>query len=82
MYTMLAGVPPFDGETELEIVNNVKTGIYDLQTENLEHVSDDAKGLISQMLKYEPHERLSAQQVQNHYWFKLFDQDEVSREEL
>ena len=30
MYTMLAGVPPFDGETELEIVNNVKTGIYDL----------------------------------------------------
>ena len=30
MYTMLAGVPPFDGENELQIVNNVKTGIFDL----------------------------------------------------
>ena len=30
MYTMLAGVPPFDGQTELEIVKNVTTGIFDL----------------------------------------------------
>ena len=39
MYTMLAGFPPFVGETELEIVQNAKTGLYDLGIPELSHIS-------------------------------------------
>ena len=39
LYTLLAGYPPFQGETELEIVKNVKTGIYDLGKRELAQVS-------------------------------------------
>ena len=35
LYTLLAGVPPFGGESEIEIVQNVKTGIYDLGIRDL-----------------------------------------------
>ena len=47
LYTMLAGVPPFQGENELEIVKKVKQGIYDLNIPELENVSIEAKELIS-----------------------------------
>ena len=35
LYTLLAGSPPFSGDTEIEIVQNVKTGIYDLGVREL-----------------------------------------------
>jgi calcium-dependent protein kinase len=39
LYTMLAGLPPFEGENELEIVKKVKKGIYDLNIPELKLVS-------------------------------------------
>ena len=42
MYTLLAGIPPFRGETELEIIKNVRTGIYNLGIPELSRVSIDA----------------------------------------
>ena len=60
MYTLLAGIPPFRGETELEIIKNVRTGIYNLGIPELSRVSIDAKNLMTNMLKYDPNERLSA----------------------
>ena len=60
MYTLLAGIPPFRGETELEIIKNVRTGIYNLGIPELSRVSIDAKNLMTNMLKNDPNERLSA----------------------
>ena len=60
MYTMLAGFPPFIGETELEIVSNVKTGLYDLGIPELSHISTEGKNLMANLLKYNPNERISA----------------------
>ena len=60
MYTLLSGIPPFNGETEVEIVNNVKTGIYNLGIPELSSVSTDAKNLMANMLKFDQNERFSA----------------------
>lgn len=70
---MLAGVPPFQGENELEIVKKVKAGIYDLNIPELENVSIEAKELISQMMMYDPSQRPSADVCLNHGWIKLYD---------
>ena len=70
---MLAGVPPFQGENELEIVKKVKAGIYDLNIPELENVSIEAKELISQMMMYNPSQRPSADACLNHGWIKLYD---------
>ena len=61
MYTLLAGQPPFRGKNELEIVQNIKKGIYDLRVPELVNVSTEGKGLMQQMLKYDPEARISAE---------------------
>eukprot|EP00356_Strombidium_inclinatum_P001859 CAMPEP_0170511254 /NCGR_PEP_ID=MMETSP0208-20121228/66208_1 /TAXON_ID=197538 /ORGANISM="Strombidium inclinatum, Strain S3" /LENGTH=97 /DNA_ID=CAMNT_0010794783 /DNA_START=454 /DNA_END=747 /DNA_ORIENTATION=- len=63
LYTILAGIPPFEGENDLEIVKKVKKGIYDLNIPELQNVSLEAKQLISQMLCYDPQQRVSAEQA-------------------
>jgi calcium-dependent protein kinase len=50
MYILLSGVPPFDGKNEIEIINNVKAGIFDLTIPELKSVSLTAKSLITNML--------------------------------
>ena len=60
MYMLLSGVPPFQGETEVEIVRNVRSGIYDLEIPMLAHVTSEAKNLMNRLLKYNPAERYSA----------------------
>lgn len=54
IYTMLAGIPPFPGKNELEIVKAVKSGKYRLDIPELEHVSMDCKNLISKLMCYDP----------------------------
>mgnify|MGYP006103998681 CR=1 FL=1 len=73
IYTMLAGIPPFQGKNELEIVKAIKLGIYHLEIPELEHVSMDCKNLISQLLCYDPRERISAENALRHRWIKKYD---------
>ena len=77
MYTMLAGRPPFEGKSELEIIKSVKTGIYDLTIPQLQAVSPEAKALIAQLLQFDPERRTSADQALNHPWIKMFDDTEL-----
>jgi len=50
LYILLTGMPPFYGDSDLEILNRVKAGKYDLEIPELEHVSKKAKDLISKMI--------------------------------
>jgi calcium-dependent protein kinase len=63
LYTMLAGVPPFKGENELEIVKNVRAGIYDINLPQLKNVSLAAKEFITKLLCFDPCERISAEEA-------------------
>ena len=50
LYIMLCGYPPFNGETDDEILQAVKKGTFDFPKEEWGTVSQDAKDLINKML--------------------------------
>jgi calcium-dependent protein kinase len=71
-YIMLCGYPPFNGETDKEIIDAVKKGEFDFPSEEWDVISEEGKDLIRKMLAYEPKNRFSAQQVLAHPWFTIF----------
>lgn len=73
LYVLLCGYPPFNGETDTEILKNVKKGKYDFPHEEWDSVSKEAKELISLMLKYDPKERISSKDTLNHPWIKSLE---------
>jgi calcium-dependent protein kinase len=70
LYILLSGYPPFNGDTDVDIMKSVRKGVYDFDTDEWKTVSSEAKDLISNMLKYDPAQRFSAKQVLSHVWFK------------
>lgn len=68
LYILLSGKPPFDGNDDKEIVNNVRIGTYSLSGPDWKNISNDAKDLIKKMLTYDPTSRITAEQALNHSW--------------
>ena len=73
MYIMLVGTPPFNGEEDDDILNAVKIGHYDTTLPQYERLSPNAKDLISKLLKYQPNERITAEEALKHPWFNTED---------
>lgn len=69
LYMLLSGMPPFDGRTDMEIIENVKKGQYSVEGGVWDDVSDAAKDLVCKMLTFDPKKRLSAKQALEHPWF-------------
>ena len=70
MYILLTGGPPFSGNNDDEILNSVSKGVYDTNSDVYRSLSDNAKDLMSKLLKYNPNERITAKDSLNHPWFK------------
>jgi calcium-dependent protein kinase len=70
MYILLCGYPPFNGETDNEILSNIKAGKFKFPDEEWSNISKDAKDLITGMLEFDPKKRFSAEQALEHNWFK------------
>jgi calcium-dependent protein kinase len=68
MYILLCGYPPFNGETDNEILNKIKTGKFVFPEEEWDNISDESKELISKMLEFNPQTRYSASDCLNHKW--------------
>jgi calcium-dependent protein kinase len=68
LYILLCGYPPFNGETDNEILNKIKTGKFVYPEEEWDIVSDEAKDFISKMLEFNPANRYSASECLNHKW--------------
>ena len=75
LYVLLCGYPPFNGDTDIEIMANVKSGKFQFPPEEWDSISEDAKDLIKKMLTYEPSKRISAMQVLAHPWFSHYEDD-------
>ncbi|CAI2364813.1 unnamed protein product [Moneuplotes crassus] len=74
LYVMLSGQPPFDGDTEIEILESILKGEYDFKAEIWRYISPEAKDLISNLLTSEDN-RLSAKEALKHPWFKKFESE-------
>ncbi|KAI3816311.1 hypothetical protein L1987_16004 [Smallanthus sonchifolius] len=70
LYILLSGVPPFWGETEKGIFEEILQGKLDLQSSPWPSISAGAKDLISKMLTRNPKNRITADKALEHPWLK------------
>jgi len=68
MYILLCGYPPFNGETDNEILAKIKSGKFSFPEEEWNVVSFEAKDLIKNLLEFDPKKRFSASQALSHNW--------------
>ncbi|KAH8419639.1 hypothetical protein KR222_011625, partial [Zaprionus bogoriensis] len=62
LYTLLVGRPPFDTDAVQSTLNKVVQSDYTMPT----HLSYEARDLIDKLLRKNPHERISLEQVLRH----------------
>lgn len=70
MYILLCGYPPFNGETDNEILAKIKSGKFSFPDEEWATVSFEAKDLIKCMLEFDPKKRYSSGQCLQHNWLQ------------
>jgi len=60
LYILLCGKPPFDGESDEDILKNVQKGVYKISGPIWSRVSPDGVDLVKKMLKFDPERRITA----------------------
>lgn len=70
MYVLLCGYPPFYGDTDSEVLEKVTKGEFDFPKEDWKGISEDAKHLISNLLKVDTTKRYTATQALQHAWIR------------
>lgn len=70
LYILLCGYPPFNGDSDTDIMKAVKKGKFEFPVEDWSNISKEAIDLLTNMMKYSPKERLTAGQCLAHSWFK------------
>uniref|UniRef100_A0A3B0N8N4 non-specific serine/threonine protein kinase n=1 Tax=Theileria annulata TaxID=5874 RepID=A0A3B0N8N4_THEAN len=68
LFILLVGYPPFHGNNNTEILNNVKRGTLKFVEKHWSHVSKSAIDLIKRCLHYIPKNRITAEEALNHEW--------------
>ena len=74
-YVLLCGYPPFNGNTDQEILQRVKIARFMFPPAEWNGLSAAAKNFISRLLELNPAKRLSAQEAIEHEWIKNIPSD-------
>lgn len=69
-YILLSGQPPFNGQTDQEIMKKVRTGKFDFADKCWNSISDNAKDFIRKLLTYEQDKRPTAEMALQHPWIQ------------
>lgn len=77
MFIILCGYPPFNGQNDQVIMERVKIGKFNFDTQEWKQISQEAKNLISNMLQKDPAKRFSAEQCLQDKWFQMNQDKEV-----
>ena len=80
LYILLCARPPFEGETDEEILHKVKNGKFDLKQNPFNLISKEAKDLIKNLLIMDFNKRISAEEALNDNWFKINKSKELFNE--
>lgn len=67
-YILLGGYPPFHDDNQKVLFAKIKNGEFEFHPEYWNAVSDEAKDLISRLLKTNPLERFTAEEALRHSW--------------
>ena len=70
MYILLTGLPPFNGDSDEEIVTKIKNGRFNMEKYPWPIISSQAKDLIKKLLEFDPNKRITAEEALNHPWFE------------
>ena len=65
-YITLSGMPPFNGQTDQEIMKKVRIGKFSFSDPCWSSISDKCKDFISQLLTYDTDKRVSAEKALSH----------------
>lgn len=69
-YICMSGIPPFNGATDTEIMNNIKKGTFSFSNPVWKSVSAEAKDFISSLLTFDTAKRPTAAQALSHAWLQ------------
>ena len=69
MYILLTGYPPFVGESEDEIFENILKQDLNLNVPQLKNISESCKDLINQLLEKDANKRINAEDALKHDFF-------------
>jgi calcium-dependent protein kinase len=70
MYVLLCGSPPFSGRDQREVLANVRRCQLRFHPRAWGGISEDAKELVSSLVKADPESRLNAGQALTHPWIR------------
>lgn len=70
MYVLLAGKPPFDGESPREVARAILYQDPDFSDKHWGHISKEAKSLLVSLLQKYPEDRTTAKKALQHPWIK------------
>jgi len=79
-YVLLCGFPPFYGDTQKELFENIMNGNYDFPEPEWKYVSDEAKDFIKKILVVKADDRASAEECLNHPWIKTENNAETPQQ--
>jgi len=68
-FVLMGGYQPFHGKNEDEIKNLIVKGDFNFEGKYWSHISDAAKGFISDLLVVDPDDRAEAEDLMSHSWF-------------
>ena len=67
-YILLSGMPPFNGQSDQDIMKKVREGQFSFDDRVWQTISENAKSFIRSLLTYNPQERPSAGVALQHPW--------------
>ena len=70
MYILLAGIPPFQGNDEDEIFENILNQEINLDIPAFNSISENCKDLIKRLCAKNPEKRINSEEALNHPFFK------------
>lgn len=70
VYTLLAGYPPFNGESDPDIFAAIKKGHFEFPEQQWSGKSDEVKDFIKCLLRRDPRKRFTAEEALMHPWIK------------
>ncbi|GAB1597543.1 obscurin-like [Argonauta hians] len=70
-YILLSGISPFYCENVADTLNKIENGEWNFDEEAFQHISEEAKDFITNLLKKEPLFRLEIDDCVNHPWIEF-----------